>query len=307
MRAKATGVLLTIAALMIGLATPASAKTVTIFDDLNDVAVGAGAPVEPLDLYFVDVKHTKKKLTVTATFMHRLGVSFGDRWTTAQLRLETTGDKKTDYTLMARKLNNSSMAEPPSEPIATFFYGPKDKLIAQSTDARKKNAGKFAFGIEEQGPNTLTFSVPLKSLGKPGKVRFSLWVDLTDGTYSRVFGLETYPNVKSGQSLSWSKAIALQAAKAKKKTTTTVEVGNTSIRRNQSVRMAITVKQGVAGKATIYDGSAKLGTVSVPKDKPANFMARSLSPGTHSVTVKFVPKSAKYKASTSKVVTLTVR
>lgn len=211
MRLKILGSLALAAALTLGLASPAAAKTVTFFDETNDATVSPSAPIAPLDLYYVDVKHTKKKLIITATFFNTpLGVKFGDRWTTARLRLETTGDKKSDYTLQATHLNNSDFTAPPREPIATYFYGPKDKLIAQSADARKKNAGKFVFGIEKAGPATLTFSVPLKKIGNPAKIKFALWIDLLADNFSTTYGLETYPNIKPNGSFGWSKAIKLK-------------------------------------------------------------------------------------------------
>jgi hypothetical protein len=69
----------------------------------------------------------------------------------------------------------------------------------------------------------------------------------------------------------------------------------------------VTEKPAVKGKATIYDGTKKLGTVKIKKGK-ATFSTTKLSKGSHHVKAKFVPaNTADTSPSTSKTITITVK
>lgn len=307
MRFRKLGVLLASGALILGLATPAAAEQALFFDDSFDVAVGIGAPVQPLDISMIEVDYTTQQLTVTARFGLGLGETLDGKWTTAQLRLETTGDKKFDYLLMARHVNHlTDFAKPPKPPIATFFFGPNNKDLGRSSNHTKKDAGKFAFAMEKGAARTMTFTVPAKAIGKPKQLRLSLWVDLTDGSYARMLGLDTYPNVKSGKALGWSKPIKISKA-----ATPTVTLTKKSVKQGKAVTATIAVKPKVAGIASVYGENIPGMQVQVAKGKAAKVtipgkVTKKLKPGTYQLWVAFTPRSSKFAEATSTPVTFTI-
>jgi Bacterial Ig-like domain (group 3) len=86
----------------------------------------------------------------------------------------------------------------------------------------------------------------------------------------------------------------------------TLKASKSSVKKGKKLSLSVKVTPGVAGKATIYDGSKKLATVKVRKGK-ATFSTTKLKVGKHALKAKFAATvKADYAASTSKPIRVKV-
>ncbi|MDR1833903.1 MAG: Ig-like domain-containing protein [Propionibacteriaceae bacterium] len=77
-----------------------------------------------------------------------------------------------------------------------------------------------------------------------------------------------------------------------------------------AVQLSISTKIANTGKATVYDGKKKLGSVTLTGGSATYTLSKKLKKGTHKITVKFTPTSnyaVFYKAQTSKAKTIKVK
>jgi hypothetical protein len=89
-------------------------------------------------------------------------------------------------------------------------------------------------------------------------------------------------------------------------TAVSLRASKNSIKVGARLTLTIKVTPVVAGKVSIYDGSKRLGTVTVKKGKAA-FSTSKLKVGSHHLTARFTPSNTQNdKASVSKAVTIKV-
>jgi Bacterial Ig-like domain (group 3) len=94
---------------------------------------------------------------------------------------------------------------------------------------------------------------------------------------------------------------------ALKKTATTLKASKSSISKGQKLTLSAKESPATPGKVEFLDGSKKLAVVAVRSGK-ASYLAKSLAAGKHKVEATFIPSDrSSYAASTSKVVTVTVK
>jgi Bacterial Ig-like domain (group 3) len=133
-----------------------------------------------------------------------------------------------------------------------------------------------------------------------GKASFSTST-LADGTHSLTAKFVPGSGAYTG---STSTAHTLKVVATP--TTVTLKASKSSIVKGKKLTLTATEKPAAAGKVAFYDGSKKLGTVSVKKGK-ATFSTTKLAVGSHTLKAKFTPTSTKADAaSTSKTVKVKV-
>lgn len=278
-----------VAVLMLGLVTPASAGSKTFEDEQWDVSYGSRlAPVDPLDISFVKVDYDSDRLKVVVRFVSATDAA--SRWTTAKIDLETTGDNAWDYLLMARYDDDSVAGAPPKGDIVKTFQ-PAGKAAVTSIDDGKPDRSTFTFRQGWDWPGALTFEVPTTAIGKPKQVRIHAYVDLSDDRYaSGLFASDDFPDGTSGKA-QWSKPMSM--SKAAPSAAVTGTLATKTVTKGKSVTLAIGTGK-TAGKAAVFDGKKKLGSVKVKKSGKATYtLPKSLKVGKHKIKVKFTPKGGK--------------
>jgi hypothetical protein len=88
-------------------------------------------------------------------------------------------------------------------------------------------------------------------------------------------------------------------------TKTTLKASAKKIKKGKKLTLTVKETPAVPGKAAIYNGAKKIGTVTVKKGK-AKFATRKLKVGSHKLKAKFTPSSANDAKSTSKVIKVKV-
>lgn len=93
----------------------------------------------------------------------------------------------------------------------------------------------------------------------------------------------------------------------KKPTSVATSLADRVVPSGTSAKLTIAAAQNLSGKATIYDGTTKLRTITIVKGETKTVtLPKTLAVGKHSIRVRFEPKNKKRQQSAVSSATLTV-
>lgn len=296
MRVKRLGVLAVSALLMLGLATPASAKAKTFSDRKGDVVAtkdsGDMFTAMPPDIVKVAAGFDNRWLTVAVT----LTTKAAKGWDNLRINIDSydagDADYRVDVNAKDGKITDAGMSRW------------SDSDYSSTSDVRVSVKGKTITVNASIGD----WIAPRASIGFSVSIARYLKKDKSSAR------IDDFPSrIRSQGTLDMGPMVYQSLARGRsnvpqlKQTDATVALAAKTIKKGAAPKVKIAVKQKLAGTAMIYDGYDVVKMVRVAKGKKKTVkLAKQQRVGSHTFKVRFFPDALAY-APTSDYVVLTVK